>query len=207
MSQLFSFRSASSPPKRSWRPRRISPIVAVAVLVLGASTLAACGGASGAASSTDTATSASTAATGTTTGAPGANGPNSAAFTKYAACLKKNGVDLPAGGPGGAPGTGNGPPSTVGGDGAAPPVPGGDNSTFQKAQTACASLRPAGANGGFPGAGGANSAATAAFRNCLKINGVTNSTARTGAKFKKAMASCASLLPQRGTPPTTTGSS
>jgi len=180
-------------------------MVSIAVLVLGASTLAACGGASGAGSSTDTSTS--TAAAGTTTGAPGANGPNSAAFTKYAACLKKNGVDLPAGGPGGAPGTGNGPPSTDGGAGAAPPVPGGDNSTFQKAQTACASLRPAGANGGFPGAGGAGSAATAAFRNCLKINGVTDGTARTGAKFKKALAACASLLPQRGTPPTTTGSS
>ena len=180
-------------------------MVSIAVLVLGASTLAACGGGSGAATGADTATS--TAAASATTGAPGANGPNSAAFAKYAACLKKNGVDLPAGGPG-APGAGNGPPSTNGGaDGAAPPVPGGDNSTFQKAQTACASLRPAGANGGFPGAGGANSAATAAFRNCLKINGVTDGTARTGAKFKKALAACASLLPQRGTPPTTTGSS
>ena len=175
------------------------------MLVLGASTLAACGGGSGSASSSDTGTS--TAAASTASGGAGAGGPNSAAFTKYAACLKKNGVDLPAGGPGSAPGTGNGPPSTDGGgNGAAPPAPGGDSAKFQKAQAACASLRPAGANGGFPGAGGANGAATAAFRNCLKINGVKDGTARTSEKFKKAMTACASLLPKRGTP-TTTGSS
>jgi hypothetical protein len=178
------------------------------VLVLGASSLAACGGGSGAASSSDTSTS--TAATSTAAGGTAPSGTNNTAFTKYAACLEKNGVDLPAGGPGSAPGAGNGPPSTDGGgNGNAPPVPGGgDRATFQKAQKACASLQPAGARGGFPGAGGANAAATAAFRNCLKINGVKDTTARTGAKFKKAMAACASLLPKRGTPPpTTTGSS
>jgi hypothetical protein len=173
------------------------------VLVIGASSLAACGGGSGSASSSDTDASTTTAAASTAAGGAGANRPNSAAFTKYAACLKKNGVDLPAGGPGGAPGTGNGPPSTDGGgNGAAPPGAGGDSAKFQKAQKACASLRPAGANGGFPG--GANGAATAAFRNCLKINGVKDSTARTSAKFKKATAACADLLPERGTPPTTT---
>jgi hypothetical protein len=173
------------------------------VLVVGASSLAACGGGSGSASSSDTDTSTSTAAASTAAGGAGANGTSSAAFTKYAACLKKNGVDLPAGG---APGAGNGPPSTDGGgNGATPPAaPGGDNTKFQKAQKACASLQPAGANGGFPGAGGDNNAATAAFRNCLKINGVKDGTARTSEKFKKATAACASLLPKRGTPPTTT---
>ena len=171
--------------------------------MLGASSLAACGGGSGAASSSDTSTS--TAAASTASGGAGASGPNGAAFTKYVACLKKNGVDLPAGGPGGAPGAGNGPPSTNGGGNGGPPPLGGDSAKFQKAQTACASLRPVGANGGFPG--GQNGAATAAFRNCLKLNGVKASTARTSAKFKKATAACASLLPQRGTPPTTTGSS
>jgi hypothetical protein len=170
------------------------------VLVLGASSLAACGGGSGAASSSDTSTS--TAAASTASGGAGASGPNSAVFTKYVACLKKNGVDLPAGGPGGAPGAGNGPPSTDGGGNGGPPP---QNAKFQKAQAACASLRPAGVNGGFPGQG--NGAATAAFRNCLKINGVAAGTARTSAKFKKAMAACASLLPQRQAPPTTTGSS
>jgi hypothetical protein len=173
------------------------------VLVVGASSLAACGGGSGSASSSDTDTSTSTAAASTAAGGAGANGTSSAAFTKYAACLKKNGVDLPAGGPGG-PGTGNGPPSTDGGANGAPPAPGGDRAKFQKAQQACASLQPAGANGGFPGAGGDNNAATAAFRNCLTINGVKDGTARTSEKFKKATAACASLLPKRGTPPTTT---
>jgi hypothetical protein len=171
------------------------------VLVLGASSLAACGGGSGAASSSDTSTS--TAAASTATTGAGASGSNGAAFTKYAACLKKNGVDIPAGGPGGPPGAGSGgPPSTDGGGNGGPPP---QNAKFQKAQAACASLRPAGANGGFPGQG--NSGATAAFRNCLKINGVTAATARTSAKFKKATAACASLLPQRQAPPTTTGSS
>ena len=112
-------------------------------------------------------------------------------------------MDLPAGGPGGPPGAGSGgPPSTDGGGNGGPPP---QNAKFQKAQAACASLRPAGANGGFPGQG--NGAAIAAFRNCLKINGVTAATARTSAKFKKATAACASLLPQRQAPPTTTGSS
>jgi hypothetical protein len=174
------------------------------ILVLGASGLAACGGGSGAASSSDTSTS--TAAATTAAGGAGASGPNGAAFAKYAACLKKNGVDLPAGGPGGPPGAGSGgPPSTESGGNGGQPPQGLNNAKFQKAQAACAKLRPAGANGGFPGQG--NSAATAAFRNCLKINGVTTATARTSAKFKKATAACASLLPQRQAPPTTTGSS
>lgn len=201
MSNLFSSRNGS-PRKRARRPHRLSPVVYAAVLVLGASSLAACGGGSGAASSSDTSTSTAPATTATTPA--GASGPNGAAFTKYAACLKKNGVDLPAGGPGsasGAAGSG-GPPSTDGGGNGGPPP---QNAKFRKAQAACASLRPAGANGGFPGQG--NGAATAAFRNCLKINGVTAATARTSAKFKKATAACASLLPQRQAPPTTTGSS
>jgi hypothetical protein len=173
-------------------------------LVLGATSLAACGGSSGSASSSGTSTSTGAAAT-TAAGGAGTGGTNSAAFTKYAACLRKNGVDIPTGGAGGAPGAGNGPPST---NGAAPPGQGADNSTFQKAQTACASLRPAGAGGGFPGGQGGNSSANAAFRNCLKLKGVTATTPRTSAKFTKAMTACASLLPQpqRATT-TTTGTS
>jgi hypothetical protein len=199
MSNFFSPRSGS-PRTRACRRNRFNPIVYAVVLVLGASGLAACGGGSGAASSSDTSTS--TAAASTAAGGAGASGPNGAAFTKYVACLKKNGVDLPAGGPGGPPGAGSGgPPSTGGGNGGPPP----QNAKFQKAQAACANLRPAGANGGFPGQG--NGAATAAFRNCLKINGVTAASARTSAKFKKATAACASLLPQRQAPPTTTASS
>jgi hypothetical protein len=202
MPYFLSLRSGSL--RMRTRPaHRLPPFVCAALLVLGASSLAACGGSSGAGSSADT--SASTAAASTTSAGAGTNGPNSAAFTKYAACLKKNGVDIPAGGPSGAPGAGNGPPSTDGGgNGGAPPGQGAGGAKFQKAQAACASLRPAGAGGGFPG--GQGGAATAAFRNCLKLNGVTASTTRTSAKFKHATAACASLLP-KPQQSTTTGAS
>jgi hypothetical protein len=113
-------------------------------------------------------------------------------------------VTLPARGAGGAPGAGNGPPSTNGGGGG--PGQGAGNPKFQKAQAACASLRPAGAGRGFGGQGG-NSAANAAFTNCLKINGVTATTSRTSAGFKKAMTACASLRPQPQQGTTTTGNS
>jgi hypothetical protein len=174
--------------------------------VLAATCLAACGGGSGSAASTTASTSPG-AATTTAAGAAGTANGSSAAFTKYAACLKKNGVTLPARGAGGAPGAGNGPPGTNGGGGQ-PPGQGAGNSKFQKARTACASLRPAGAGRGFAGGQGGNSAANAAFRNCLKIQGVTASTSRTSATFKKAMTACASLRPQpqQGTT-TTTGAS
>jgi hypothetical protein len=171
-------------------------------LVLAATFLAACGGSSGSASSSTSSTGAATTAA-TTTGAGGAGNRSSAAFTKYAACLKKNGVTLPARGAGGAPGAGNGPPSTNGGGS---PGQGAGNPKFQKAQAACASLRPAGAGRGFGGQGG-NSAANAAFRNCLKLKGVTASTSRTSAKFKSAMTACASLRPQPQKGTTTTGAS
>jgi hypothetical protein len=79
--------------------------------------------------------------------------------------------------------------------------------------TACASLRPsglqAGPGGGAPG-GGANSAAFAAYRNCLTLHGV-KATAQIGpggatltASEKKAMTACASLRPKLTAPTTTT---
>jgi hypothetical protein len=173
-------------------------------VVLAATFLAACGGASGSASSTNAGTSTGAATTGAA-GAAGTANRNSAAFTKYAACLKENGVNLPARGSGGAPGAGNGPPSTNAGNGGPPPGQGAGNSKFQTAQAACASLRPAGAGRGFGGQRG-NSAANAAFLNCLKLKGVTASMSRTSATFKKALTACASLRPQPGTT-TTTGTS
>jgi hypothetical protein len=174
-------------------------------LVLAATLLAACGGGSGSASSTNASTSSGAATT--TAGAAGTANRNSAAFTKYAACLKKNGVTLPARRSGGAPGAGNGQPSTNGSRGP-PPGQGAGNPKFQKAQAACASLRPAGAGRGFAGGQGGNSAANAAFRNCLKLKGVTASTSRTSATFKKAMTACASLRPQpQQATTTTTGTS
>jgi hypothetical protein len=174
-------------------------------LVLAATCLAACGGSSGSASSTTASTVATTTAA-TTTGAGAAGNRNSAAFTKYAACLKQHGVTLPARGPGGAPGAGNGPAGTNGGNGGGVPGQGAGNAKFQKARTACASLRPAGAGRGFGGQGG-NSTANAAFLNCLKLKGVTASTSRTSATFKSAMTACASLRPQPQQGTTTTGAS
>jgi hypothetical protein len=175
-------------------------------LVLAATLLAACGGGSGSASSTNASTSTG-AATTTAAGAGGTTNRNSAAFTKYAACLKKNGVTLPARGPGGAPGAGNRPAGTNGGNGGPPPGQGVGSSKFQKAQAACASLRPAGA-GRFGGGQGGNSAANAAYRNCLRLKGVTASTSRTSATFKKALTACAGLRPQpQQTTTTTTGTS
>lgn len=169
----------------------------------------ACGGSSG---SSATSTTSGNATTASTTPAAGGTA-NNAAFAKYTACLKKNGVTLPNFGAGG-PGAGGGaPPTTTGGtppQGGGPP--GGNNAKFQKAQTACAKYRPAGARGaGGPGfGGGQNNAAFAAYRNCLTIHGVKLSAVRPGsatttnAKVQKALTACASLRPARTAPPAST---
>jgi hypothetical protein len=204
MTHFPSLRSGS-PRARARRRHTITPVVVAVALVLAATFLAACGGGSGSASSTNASTSTG-AATTTAAGATGTANRNSAAFTKYAACLKQNGVNLPARGSGGAPGAGSGPPSTNGGNGGPPPGQGAGNPKFQKAQAACASLRPAGAGRGFGGQGG-NSAANAAYRNCLQLKGVTASTSRTSATFKRALTACASLRPQPQQATTTTGTS
>jgi hypothetical protein len=199
----FALPRSGSPRARARRRHTLTPLVLAIALVLAATCLAACGGSSGAASNTG-ATTSTGAATITTGGTAGTAGRNSAAFTKYTACLKKNGVSLPTRGAGGAPGAGNGAPGTNGSNGGAPPGQGAGNSKFQKAQAACATLRPAGAGRGFAGRQGGNSAASAAYRNCLKIQGVTAGTSRTGAAFKKAIAACASLRPQPQQATTTT---
>jgi hypothetical protein len=81
--------------------------------------------------------------------------------------------------------------------------------------TACASLRPsglqAGPGGGGFGGGAANSAAFAAYRNCLTLHGV-KATAQIGgpggatltASEKKATTACASLRPKFQRPTSTT---
>ena len=103
----------------------------------------------------------------------------------YASCLKKHGVTLPNfnRGSGGIPAGGGTRPSFTPGSGSFPggaPGSGGgafrNNPKFQKAASACKSLRPSGgAAGGFGrgGTGGFNSTALAAYRNCLKLHGVT----------------------------------
>jgi hypothetical protein len=150
----------------STKPRRLA-----ALLIAGATTVAfaaACGG-SGSGSST-------------TSGGNGAGGTN--AFAAYTQCLQKNGVTItrPSARPqfsGGARPSGIPRPSgSAGARGGGFPGGGGfgkpagvDDATWQKAQAACASLRPSGGPGGFRGGG--DNGANAAYRNCLQNHGVT----------------------------------
>jgi hypothetical protein len=195
-----------------------------ALLILSAVGLAACGGGSGSAATT----AATTTATPTTTGAAaaGGGGANGAAFTKFTACLKQHGVTLPTGR--GGFGGGNPPTGTNGGNGTPPPTGttgttrrrggggffGGANANpkTRAALTACQKLLPAGrfGGGGFGrgGAGGGqNSAAFAAYTNCLKLHGVTLARGGFGrpgangnrpkptAKMTAALKACAALRP------------
>jgi hypothetical protein len=121
----------------------------------------------------------------------GGNARGNSAFAAYTDCLKKNGVTitLPSGGPRNRP---SGEPRTrpsgyprpsgsagqrgggfPGGGGFGKPA-GVDDATWQKAQQACASVRPSGGpgGGGF-GRGQGNNGANTAYRNCLRDHGVT----------------------------------
>jgi hypothetical protein len=137
----------------------------------------------------------------TTTTARGAGG--SASFAAYTSCLKSHGVNF-AGGFFGGRGQG-GPPSS---GTTRPTISATERSALTKAESACASLRP---TGGF--GGGANNAAFAAYRNCLKLHGVTLPTGRGAGGFpgsgtststtsdpktKAALAACAALRPKGG---------
>ena len=206
-------RTGSSPS----RPRLARPVLAV-LLVASAVGLAACGGGGGSA-----ATTATSAIPTTTTGGAGAaggpaGGPNRAAFTKYTTCLKQHGVTLPAFGNRGAGGGGGGTPP-AGGAPTTTPRRGGfgaafSNPKFRAAQAACGKLLPAGARGGFGGRGpggggfGGNTAAFAAYRNCLTLHGVKLGAGGFGgfgrpgaggkaptAKQQAALKACASLRP------------
>jgi hypothetical protein len=191
-----------------------------ALLVTTACAVAACGGGGGSSAAT---TSAGTTAN-TTTSAAGAAGANGAAFAKYTTCLKQHGVTLPNFGQGRPPG-GGAPDAGPGGapTGTAPNPPTGtnrrggfgqfDNPKFQKASAACASLRPKFGAGGFGGRGGQNTAAFAAYRNCLTLHGVKTADgfgfgrpggAAPTAKEKAALSACASLRPTRQARPTGT---
>ncbi|BCY07923.1 hypothetical protein [Actinoplanes sp. L3-i22] len=151
-----------------------------------------------------------------TTGQNG--GGNNAAFTAYTDCLAKNGVTItmPSGGTGMRPsggarpsfaGRASGEPRPSGSAGArgGGGFPGGgggfqkpdnvDDATWQKAQEACASVRPSfgGGNGRGNGGGGAN----AAYTDCLKKNGVTDTANlnTSDATTKKAIETCKVLQP------------
>ena len=80
--------------------RAIGRMLAVA---LAAAALAGCGSDSSSAGAT-------AAAPAPPSGAPQMSAERQAQFEKLRACLKRQGVDLPAGGPGGAPGGAGGPP-------------------------------------------------------------------------------------------------
>ena len=134
-------------------------------------------------------------------------------FQAYVACLQQNGVTItpPSGGPGGRPSGGPGGfPS--GGPGGFPSggAPGGggffqkpadvSQETWDKAQSACSSLRPSGVPGG-----GADNGAAAAYRNCLAEHGVT-ATANLGQlntadpAVAAALQTCAPLRPTAPAP-------
>ena len=114
-------------------------------------------------------TKSSATSAGTSTTAKGAAG-----FTAYRDCLAKNGVKLPAGGGFRGPGGSGAPtgtfaprtPGTGGAGGAGSSLR--NNPAFDKAQKACASLRP---KGGF--GGGAGSTAFQAFASCMSSHGIT----------------------------------
>ncbi len=175
--------------------------------------LSACGGAAASGSSTST-----------------TKPSGKASEAAYVSCLKQHGVTLPNfnRGSGGPPAGGTRPTFTPGSGsfpGGAAGAGGGffqNNPKFQKAATACKSLRPSGGfGGGFGragGAGGFNSTAFAAYRNCLKLHGVTLPTPgakppvgstpsttfnQSSSAFQAATQACAALRPM-GTGSTTT---
>jgi hypothetical protein len=95
---------------------------------------------------------------------PLAGSSSSPSFTAYLSCLRQHGVDVPTRSP--SPGSFRG----FGGSGSS-----SGNSTFQKAQQACASLRP---SRGFPGGFGGFSTAIKAFRSCMSDHGEPIPTTR-----------------------------
>ncbi|GIE86953.1 hypothetical protein [Actinoplanes regularis] len=156
---------------------------------------------------------------GTSNGSTGQNGGGNSAFAAYTECLSKNGVTItmpsggpgggvrPSGGPGGAGfpsgqprpsgsfggGRGNGGGGFPGGGGFQKPE-GVDDATWTKAQEACASVRP---SFGGRGNGGGGNGANAAFNDCLKKNGVTDTASlnTADAATKKAIETCKVLQP------------
>jgi hypothetical protein len=194
MLQTLGQGSGSTDPVR----RRVRTATLISILGALGILLAACSSAS------------ANASTSKTTAASGA-----ASLTAYTNCLKSHGVTLPAGGfgrGGGGGGFGGPPPSgATGTGGTRPTIPASERTALTKAEAACASLRPK-----FNGTGGGNSTAFAAYRNCLKLHGVTLPAGRGGfggspgtsgstttpttedAKTKAALAACKSLLPKGG---------
>lgn len=207
-------------------------LLAIAGLLAATSlVLAACGGApsASASSATKTTAKASTKTPAKASTKTPAGSTARSAFQAYTSCLAQHGVTLTLpsrGGQGFRRPSSASPPSTTHSRTTRPPgsgfagrfpLPKGVSAAkFAAAQKACRSKLPArGSFGGFGGFGGANSQAFAAYRNCLKVNGVTlpsrpssssggarstppTTTAASRAKFAAAEKACANLLPRRG---------
>jgi hypothetical protein len=95
-------------------------------------------------------------------------GSSSSGVTAYLSCLRQHGVNVPTTSP--SPGSFRG----FGGSGSS-----SGNTTFKKAQQACASLRPSfGSGGGFPGGFSGFSTAIKAFRSCMSDHGEPIPTTR-----------------------------
>jgi hypothetical protein len=145
------------------------------------------------------------------------NGPNGE-FAAYTECLQKNGVTITtpsrgpragaSGGPdGGLPSGMPRPSGSFPGGGRGFPGGGGfqkpadvDQATWDKAQAACASVRPSFGGGNRNGGNGMN----AAYQNCLKQHGVTATDGKldtTDATVKKALETCKVLKPQPSAAP------
>ena len=194
------------PQLRNTSPRRIAGLVIASAALLIAA--AACGSSDEASTPSDE--------------SPNGGGMNSA-FTAYTDCLKQNGVTItmpsggarvrPSGGPSGAPGDGPGgampsgqprPSGSARAGGGGFPGGGGftkpegvDDATWEKAQSACASLRPSGRAGGGNGNGRGNGM-NAAYRTCLQDHGVTMSNgalATSDPTVQKAVEACKALAP------------
>lgn len=132
-------------------------------------------------------------------------GSSSAQFAAYESCLKSHGVTFSPGDF--RPGAGGTSPSS-GGTTRTTLSPSA-RTALEKASAACASLRPK-----FNGTGTGGSTAFAAYRNCLKLHGVTLPTGRGAggfggfdggststtynAKLQAAEAACAALRPKGG---------
>ncbi len=196
--------------------RRVRTTAALFVAATAVAFTAACGGGSGDSS-------------GTGPNANGGGGGNNE-FAAYVECLQKNGVTItmpsfgarnrPSGGASRGPGEGypgggtrSGGPRPSGSRFPGGGFPGGgfgiqkpagvDDATWEKAQSACASLRPS----GRPGNGNRGNGQNAAFQNCMKDHGVTITEGQrldpNDATVKKALETCRVLQqPQPSTTPT-----
>lgn len=223
-----------------WRPSHVRLLLALAgVLAVTSLALAACGGGSNAAAAGTGNTKTTTTNTKTTTTQTSAGSSFTTAFRAYSSCMAAHGVklSLPTGShqafrrftPGSPPSTTHSNTKRTPGFFAGhPPLPKGvTEAKYEAAQKACQSKLPSrgsfGSFGSFGGGSPASSEAFDAYRNCLKVNGVTlpsrpsasnrtpkstppTTSAASRAKFEAAAKACANLLPARhgsSTSPTT----